>query len=243
MARQGGCVQLEQSDMLLALNMAKMAKRGFLRTTRAETQYLIKKPCAEVREENKQGVEFRGHNKMKAAIERHPAMLRQNHSAGCLSWQNRTVKNPQTHWKRKGTDAPPPNWRREPTLEPTPALHGIPPTPSGNISGAQSSQISILPAGYTYSHSSLPCAESVFVNAPAQDNQNDTDFNPDMLTDQITATDYYTVSCVVMQVTFILMTRAACWVILVVMTSIDRMARPFGDYYYTEFADTVRNIW
>jgi hypothetical protein len=29
MARQGGRVQLEQSDMRLALNMAKMAKEGF----------------------------------------------------------------------------------------------------------------------------------------------------------------------------------------------------------------------
>jgi hypothetical protein len=30
MARQGGRVQLEQSDMCLPLNMAKMAKQGFL---------------------------------------------------------------------------------------------------------------------------------------------------------------------------------------------------------------------
>jgi len=30
MARQGGRVQLEQSDMHLALNMAKMAKEGFV---------------------------------------------------------------------------------------------------------------------------------------------------------------------------------------------------------------------
>jgi len=30
MARQGGRVQLEQSDLRLALNMAKMAKEGFL---------------------------------------------------------------------------------------------------------------------------------------------------------------------------------------------------------------------
>jgi len=32
MARQGGWVKLEQSNMHLALNMAKMAKGGFLRT-------------------------------------------------------------------------------------------------------------------------------------------------------------------------------------------------------------------
>jgi len=61
MARQGGRLQLEQSDMRLALNMAKMAKEGFSRAAIEETKYLIKKPCAEVREEKKRGVEFPGH--------------------------------------------------------------------------------------------------------------------------------------------------------------------------------------
>jgi len=78
MARQEGRVQLEQSNMRLALNKAKMAKEGSSRTTIEETKYLIKKPCAEVREEKKRGDEFPGHNKVKAAIQRHPAMLRQN---------------------------------------------------------------------------------------------------------------------------------------------------------------------
>ena len=50
-ARQGVRVQLEQSDMRLALNMAKMAKGGFPRATIEETQFLVKKPVAEVREE------------------------------------------------------------------------------------------------------------------------------------------------------------------------------------------------
>jgi len=47
MARQGGRVQLEQSDMHLAFNMAKMAKEGFLCATIEEMQQLIKKPHAE----------------------------------------------------------------------------------------------------------------------------------------------------------------------------------------------------
>jgi len=51
-ARQGGCVQLEQSDMRLALDMAKMAKEGCLWAAIEETQYLIKRPRTEVREEN-----------------------------------------------------------------------------------------------------------------------------------------------------------------------------------------------
>jgi hypothetical protein len=60
-ARQGGRVQLEHSDMCLALNMAKMAKEGFLRAAIEDTKYLIKKPRADVREEKNRGVEFPGH--------------------------------------------------------------------------------------------------------------------------------------------------------------------------------------
>jgi len=48
MASQGGRVQLEQSDMCLALNMAKMAKEGFSRAAIEEMKYLIKKPRAKV---------------------------------------------------------------------------------------------------------------------------------------------------------------------------------------------------
>jgi len=36
MARQGGWVQLEQSNMRLALNIAKMAKGGFLNAAMKE---------------------------------------------------------------------------------------------------------------------------------------------------------------------------------------------------------------
>jgi hypothetical protein len=38
MARQGGWVQLEQSDMRLALNMTNMAKGGIPRAAIEETQ-------------------------------------------------------------------------------------------------------------------------------------------------------------------------------------------------------------
>jgi len=92
MARQGGRVQLEQSDMCLALNIAKMAKGGFSRAAIEETQQLIKIPRAEVREEEKLGVEFPGHQKVRAAMERLPAMVYKNHMAGCLPCQNGTAK-------------------------------------------------------------------------------------------------------------------------------------------------------
>ena len=45
-----------------------------------------------------------------------------------------------------------------------------------------------------------------------------------------------------MQLTFILKTKAAYWANLAVMISINPMARYFGDYYYPEFADTVKYI-
>jgi len=78
MGRQGGRVQFEQSDMRLALNVAKMAKEGISCAAIEETQFLIKQHRTEVRQETKRGVEFPRHKNVKAAIERHPAMLRQN---------------------------------------------------------------------------------------------------------------------------------------------------------------------
>jgi hypothetical protein len=107
-ARQGGRVQLEQSDMCLALNMAKMAKEGFSCTAILEKTYLIKRPHAEVRNEMKLGVEVPWHKEVKAAIQRHQAILHQNQKSGCLPSHTGTVKNPLTGWRRKGTGAPPP---------------------------------------------------------------------------------------------------------------------------------------
>jgi len=180
MARQGGRVQLEQSNMRLALNMAKMAKEGFSHAAIEETKYLIRKPRAEVREEKKRGVEFPGHQKVKAAIQRHPAKLRHNQTSGCLPCQNGTTKNPETRLRCKGPGAPPPARRRVRTAEPTPPLPGSPPAPTGNISGAQPAEIVNLPAGYSYSHTALPCAEFF---KDDEDTEHKSDFDPDMLTD------------------------------------------------------------
>ena len=73
-----------------------MAKGGFSRAAIEETRELIKKPHAEVREKKKQGVEFPGHRMVKAAIERHPAMVYETQTDGCLPSQNATAKNPLT---------------------------------------------------------------------------------------------------------------------------------------------------
>jgi len=107
MPRQGGGVQLEHSNLRLALNKAKMANGGFSRAAMEETQYLIKKPCADVRDEKKWGVDCAGHMKVKAVIEKHLAMLRRNHMDGCLSSHNGPVKNPQTCRRPKRRGAPP----------------------------------------------------------------------------------------------------------------------------------------
>ena len=69
MARQGSRVQMEQSDMCLALNMAILADEGFSRATIGETQYLIKIPRAKVREENKRDVQYPRDEMVKAAID------------------------------------------------------------------------------------------------------------------------------------------------------------------------------
>ena len=155
-------------------------------------------------------------------------MLCRNQTSGCLPRQNGTAKNPQTRWRRKGTGAPPPARRRVRTPEPTPHPPGTPPAPTaptGNTSGAQHSEIVNLPAGYTYSHPALPC-EEIFDDD--EDTQHDTDFHPDMLTDE----GRYTICCVVMRLTFILKTQAADWAILQLMTSSDRKTVDFGDNYY-----------
>jgi len=180
MAKQGGRVQLEQSNMRLALNMAKMAKEGFSRATIAKTKYLIKKPRAEVREEKKRGVESPGHKKVMAAIQRHPAMLRHNQMSGFLPCQNGTAKNPQTRWRRKETGGPPPARRRVRTPELTPPQPGTPPGPTGNPCAAQPSETVNMLAGYTYSLKALPCAEFF---EDDEDTKHDTDFDPDMLID------------------------------------------------------------
>jgi hypothetical protein len=180
MASQGGRVQLEQSDMGLALNMTTMAKEGFLRATIEETKYLITNQPAGFRDEKQWVIECSGHKMVKAAIQRHLAMLCQNQMAGCLACPNGTSKNLPIYWRRKGTGSAPPTRCTEGPPEPTTPLPGTPPAPPGNSSGVQLSQIINLPVRYTDSHIALSCAQ--FFND--EQTEHDTDFEPDMLTDE-----------------------------------------------------------
>jgi len=43
--RQGGWVQLEKSDICLALSMAKLAQGGLSHAAIQKMQYLVQKPC------------------------------------------------------------------------------------------------------------------------------------------------------------------------------------------------------
>lgn len=106
---QGDGVQLEQSDMGLALNVAKIAKVGFPHTTIKETQDQIKIPHVDVKESRKQGVQFVGHRNLKDGFERHPAMCCENQTCGCLHCHNCTTPHGQICWRYNGLIVPPPS--------------------------------------------------------------------------------------------------------------------------------------
>jgi hypothetical protein len=179
MARQVDRVQLEQSDMLVALNMAKMAKGGFSRPALEEMQQLISQPRPEVREQQMRGVQFPGHQKVKAEMERHLAMVYTNHKAGCLPCQNGTAKNPQTCWTRTGTATPPPDPAAP--LPGTPSPPGTPPAPPGHAEGNESYEREGMPSSCVYMHSPFPNTQFFNHNAFAKDSKRDKDFIPDLL--------------------------------------------------------------
>jgi len=121
---------------------------------------------------------------VKAAMERHPAMLWENQMDSCLPCQNGTVQDPQTPWGRKGTGAPPPERPRQPTPELTPHPPETPPLPPGNNEAVHLSQIEGVPPGDVYIHTPPPSAQFFNLDAYAKDHKCDKDFNPDLLTDE-----------------------------------------------------------
>jgi len=160
-ARHGGRVQLEQSDMHLALNLAKWVTGGFSRAAIEETQQLIKKPRAEDWKEKKRGVEFPGHQKVKDAMQRHPAMVYKNHTASWLPCQNGTANYCVTCWRRKGTAAPLP----EPAAPPP----RTPLAPTGDAEGNERDEIEGMPSRCVYMHSPLTNTQFFNHNAFAKE--------------------------------------------------------------------------
>jgi len=141
--------------MRLALNMAKTAKDGDSRASIEETKYLMSKPLAEVRVEKMRAVELCRHKQEKAAIVKHLAMLCQKQTCRYLPCQYGTSKNLHTHWRRKGTCALQPARHREWNPELTPPPPGTPPTPIGNTSADQPSEMGTWLARYRYLHTVL----------------------------------------------------------------------------------------
>jgi len=60
--------------------------------------------------------------------------------------------------------------------------------PPGDNEGAESSQFDNLPSGYVFTHAPLPRFEFFNLDAYAQDSQPDTDYNPNILTDEGSST-------------------------------------------------------
>lgn len=148
MAWQGGWVQLEQCNIQLALNMAKMDNGGYLCSAIEKTQYRIKKPPAEIRAEKKWRVQFPWHKMVTAVKYSHPAMLCRNHTIRCFPSQNGTAKNLHLHWRYRGMNAPPPDRHSQPTPDLTPSVSKTPLAPPGDTEGAQSVQMNNFPLGY-----------------------------------------------------------------------------------------------
>jgi len=239
MARQGGQVLLEQSDMRRALNMAKMAKGGFSRAAIEETQFQIKKPRAKVRKKKKCGVEFPGHTYVTAVMERHPAMLREHQTDGFLPFHNGTAPNPQTRCRRNGTGAPPPERLGQPTPEPTTHPPEMPLPPPGNNEAPHISEMEGVPPRSVYIHTPLPSAQFFNLDAYSKDHKCDKDFNPDLLTDEWTSTGLYAICYVVMQLISIFQTTPDNWADLTVKMSNDSMKWNIWVYYYLQLVDIL----
>jgi hypothetical protein len=82
MCKQAGRVQLEQSDLRLAINTMDKSIHGLSLANINETLEIIRKPRAEIREEKRRKVEFEGHKNVKAVMQAHPAMDRQKEPEG-----------------------------------------------------------------------------------------------------------------------------------------------------------------
>jgi len=76
-----------------ALNMAIMASGGLSCAAIKETRPLIKEPHAEVAEGTMCGFEFPGQTMVRAALERHPAMVQEILTDSCLPCHNGTAND------------------------------------------------------------------------------------------------------------------------------------------------------
>jgi len=201
MARQGGWVQLEQSDICLVLNMAKMAKGGFLCTTIEKTQYLVNKFRTKVRKVRMLVDLFPGYWQVRAAIERHSALVCEHKTNGCLHCQYGIAKNPQTYWRCQGWHSPLPDWHRWLAPELMPLLPGTPPAPPCDNEGTQTFQMDGVPLGYVHIYTLVSKFELFNRDVYGKNSKGSEEFIPELLTDEETTSEYYTICRIVIQLT------------------------------------------
>jgi len=75
----------------------------------------------------------------------------------------------------------------------------MPPVPPDDSERTESSKTEGVPPGYVYKHTPLPSARFLDLDSYAKDRMGEKDINPDLVTDKVPSTGYYTISCVVMQ--------------------------------------------
>lgn len=128
---------------------------------------------------NNWAVQFPGHERVKAAMVRHPAMIGENQMAGCFPCQIARALNPQKRWRPKGTGAPPPDQLRQPTPKLTHHLPGKTSVPPGDNERPDPSEIDGVLPGYANICIALPCFEFFDCDEDTEDCQCGNDFNPD----------------------------------------------------------------
>jgi len=159
------------------LEYCKRWQRRVVKLRNWETQQPIRKPYTEFWQEKKRSIVFTRNNKVKSTIERRPALVRENQTAGGLPCHNGATKNLQTCWRHEGTGAPPP--RRVP---PRP---GMPLAPSEDC---ESSEKEGVPPGDVNIHTPLPRARFVNLDPYVNDGMCNKDFIPELLTDESPST-------------------------------------------------------
>jgi len=187
-ARHGDWVQLEQSNMHLALKIPKMATGGFSCTTMEETQYSLPKPHTEVWEVTKLGVNICVCRNINATMRKHLTTVWELQMDRCLLQPNGTANHPQTPWRCIGADIPPPDWLRQPTLEPMLLPAETPPTRLSDNEHNHASQIHGVPPRDVYIHTPLPSAQFLNLVTCPNNCRCNKDFIPDFLTDNGTCT-------------------------------------------------------
>jgi hypothetical protein len=84
--------------------------------------------------------------------------------------------------------APPTDQHSQPTPDQMPFLPKTPHAPPGDTEGAQGFHINNFPPGYVYLHFPFSSAQYFNLDGYSPDSQDDTDYNPDILTDEGTST-------------------------------------------------------